>query len=113
MDGAQHIHLRHAGAGDGERRNISAGASALQIGNRITVSARDFPTNKGGLCRKGWTAAELLEAPDRLTTPLMRDHKGDELHRVSWDEALERIASEMRSISERYGRDAVAVFGGG
>ncbi len=85
----------------------------VRNGNRITVSARDFPTNKGGLCRKGWTAAELLEAPDRLTTPLMRDHKGDQLRKVSWDEALERIASEMQSISEIYGRDAVAVFGGG
>jgi assimilatory nitrate reductase catalytic subunit len=85
----------------------------VRNGNRITVSARDFPTNKGGLCRKGWTAAELLDAPDRLTTPLMRDHKGGELREVSWDEALERIASEMQSISEIYGRNAVAVFGGG
>src|SRR3954469_24180301 len=24
---------------------------------RLTVTARDYPTNKGGLCRKGWTAA--------------------------------------------------------
>ena len=28
---------------------------------RLTVTSRDFPTNKGGLCRKGWTAAELLD----------------------------------------------------
>src|SRR6266568_7634957 len=92
---------------------LQCGMTLVRNGNRITVSARDFPTNKGGLCRKGWTAAQLLEAPDRLTTPLMRDHKGDQLRKVSWDEALERIASEMQSISEIYGRDAVAVFGGG
>src|SRR5260370_4243585 len=92
---------------------LQCGMTLVRNGNRITVSARDFPTNKGGLCRKGWTAAELLEAPDRLTTPLMRDHKGGELREVSWDEALGRIASEMQSISEIYGRNAVAVFGGG
>jgi assimilatory nitrate reductase catalytic subunit len=46
---------------------------------RWSVEARDFPTNRGGLCRKGWTAAELLDAPDRLRTPLMRDRKGDAL----------------------------------
>jgi assimilatory nitrate reductase catalytic subunit len=52
---------------------------ALQCGMTLVlqdgawqVAARDFPTNKGGLCRKGWTAASLLTAPDRLTTPLAR-----------------------------------------
>ena len=26
----------------------------------MIVSGRDFPTNRGGLCKKGWTSAELL-----------------------------------------------------
>ena len=30
------------------------------------MTERDFPTNRGGLCQKGWTAAELLDSPDRL-----------------------------------------------
>src|SRR2546423_5493417 len=38
---------------------------------RVEVAPRDFPTNRGGLCQKGWTAAELLDHPDRLTTPLI------------------------------------------
>ncbi len=25
-----------------------------------TIAPRDFPTNRGGLCQKGWTAGELL-----------------------------------------------------
>ena len=33
----------------------------------------DFPTNRGGLCSKGWTAADLLDHPERLLTPLVRD----------------------------------------
>ncbi len=78
-----------------------------------TVNARDFPTNKGGLCRKGWTSAELLSAPDRLTTPLVRDGKGEPLRPATWDEALDRVADGFRRIAARSGRDAVAVFGGG
>ena len=37
----------------------------------------DFPTNRGGLCAKGWTAAELLDHRDRLLTPLVRAIDGD------------------------------------
>src|SRR5215211_7871249 len=78
-----------------------------------TVAPRDFPTNRGRLCQKGWTAANLLAHPERLTTPLMRDRKGDDLRPVSWEVALERIAREIRAAQERYDRDAVGIFGGG
>ncbi|MCT2279256.1 molybdopterin oxidoreductase family protein [Micromonospora chalcea] len=79
----------------------------------VEVSARDFPTNRGGLCQKGWTAADLLDHPDRLTTPLLRDRPGDELRPATWDEALDRIATGVRDVQHRHGPDAVAVFGGG
>src|SRR5690606_25757755 len=42
----------------------------------VRVEGREFPTNRGGLCRKGWTAAELLDRPDRLGTPLLRTEDG-------------------------------------
>ncbi|MDQ4490379.1 molybdopterin oxidoreductase family protein [Sinomonas sp. ASV486] len=76
------------------------------------VAGREFPTNRGGLCRKGWTAAELLGHPERLTEPLLRSDDG-ELRPVSWDVALTRIAAEVRTAQDRYGKDAVGVFGGG
>ena len=82
-------------------------------GGQWVVSARDFPTNKGGLCRKGWTAATLLHAPDRLTTPLIRDAKGGRLRPAGWDEALERVTGDIRAIQSARGKDAIAVFGGG
>ncbi len=78
-----------------------------------SVGARDFPTNKGGLCRKGWTAASLLTHPDRLTTPLMRADKSSPLRPVSWDAALDRAASEITRLQDRHGRDTIAMFGGG
>ena len=38
----------------------------------VQVTGRDFPTNRGGLCQKGWTAPQVLTAADRLTVPLVR-----------------------------------------
>lgn len=70
------------------------------------------PRGQGGLCRKGWTAAEVLTVPDRLTTPLIRDAAGD-LVETSWDAALDFVAERIRALQAAHGRDAVAVFGGG
>jgi assimilatory nitrate reductase catalytic subunit len=79
-----------------------------------TVAPRpDFPTNRGGLCRKGWTSAELLLHPERLTTPLLRDRKDAPLRPATWDEAMTRIVREIQRAQEQGGRDAVALFGGG
>src|SRR6476659_4068749 len=55
----------------------------------VEVAGRDFPTNRGGLCQKGWTSAELLRAGDRLTHPWVRRADGL-LHPATWDEALGR-----------------------
>lgn len=78
----------------------------------LRVEGRDFPTNRGGLCRKGWTSAELLRAPDRLTAPLIRGDDG-RLHEAGWEEVLDHLADRLRAIATEHGPDAVAVFGGG
>ena len=78
----------------------------------VELQGRDFPTNRGGLCQKGWTAASVLTAPDRLTTPLVRNAAGD-LVPDSWERALDLVADRLRAIRRTHGADAVAVFGGG
>ena len=78
----------------------------------LEIQGRDFPTNRGGLCKKGWTAAEVLVAPDRLRTPLVRGADG-ELRPASWEEALDLIAGTLAALRAQHGADAVAVFGGG
>ncbi|MFI9011261.1 molybdopterin oxidoreductase family protein [Actinosynnema sp. NPDC053489] len=75
------------------------------------VSPREFPTNRGGLCQKGWTSAELLTSPARLTTPLLR--RGGELTPASWDEALDFVAARLADLRAAHGPDSVGVFGGG
>ena len=82
-------------------------------GGRLAAAPRDFPTSRGGLCRKGWSAAEPLFAADRPTSPLVRDRRGGPLRPASWDEALDRVAGAFRGIARESGADAVGVFGGG
>ena len=96
---------------------------ALQCGMSLTrpradvtaapeVQPRDFPTNRGGLCQKGWTSAAVLGASDRLVTPLVRGASG-ELEPASWDTALDLVASRLAALAAEHGPEAVAVFGGG
>jgi len=81
-------------------------------GRGVQVEGRDFPTNRGGLCQKGWTSGAVLTAADRLTAPLMRSDDG-ELHPVTWEVALDHVAARLAEIRAESGADAVAVFGGG
>lgn len=78
----------------------------------LEVTARDFPTNRGGMCQKGWTSAEVLRASDRITEPMIRDPEGG-FRRAHWDEALDLVSSRLSQIQQRHGKDKVAVFGGG
>jgi assimilatory nitrate reductase catalytic subunit len=95
---------------------------SLQCGVHLTSRAdgvldlegrEDFPVNRGGLCMKGATAAELIHHPDRLTTPLARARRSRPLEPVTWDEALDRITTAIQTAQAEHGRDAVGCFGGG
>lgn len=78
----------------------------------LDVAGRDFPTNRGGLCRKGWTSPSLLNHAGRITEPLLKGADG--VHRpIGWDQALDLAAAAVKDARARYGADAVGVFGGG
>jgi assimilatory nitrate reductase catalytic subunit len=84
------------------------GRTALEV-----LPWAEFPVNEGGLCRKGWTAADLRGHRERLTTPLIKDRTTGELRAAGWDEALDLIASKIQTLQTSYGADTVAIFGGG
>ncbi|MFX1818198.1 molybdopterin oxidoreductase family protein [Pseudarthrobacter sp. CC4] len=78
----------------------------------LTVQGRDFPTNRGGLCRKGWTSPSLLNHAGRITEPLLKGPDG--VHRpISWEQALDLAVAAVKDARARHGADAVGVFGGG
>ncbi|WP_050758487.1 molybdopterin-dependent oxidoreductase [Xylanimonas cellulosilytica] len=82
------------------------------VAPEVSVAGREFPTNRGGLCQKGWTSASVLRAADRLTVPLVRGRSG-EMEPTTWDAALDLVASRLARIAAESGPQAVAVFGGG
>jgi assimilatory nitrate reductase catalytic subunit len=96
---------------------------ALQCGmtltaeiGRVKIEPRDFPVNRGGMCAKGFTAADLLDHPERLLTPLVRKEPGNRtspLREASWAEALDQIIGAVHRAQHAYGRDSVGAFGGG
>ena len=46
----------------------------------------------------------------RLTTPLVRDHRGGVLRPATWDEALDRAARGFRSAVETRGPQTFGLF---
>ncbi|MFJ6415656.1 molybdopterin oxidoreductase family protein [Paeniglutamicibacter sp. NPDC091659] len=78
----------------------------------VKLSGRNFETNGGALCRKGYSAARLLRHAERLDTPLLRRPDGG-FAPIGWDEALDLVAERAAGIRAEHGADAVAVFGAG
>jgi anaerobic selenocysteine-containing dehydrogenase len=63
----------------------------------------DNPDSRGFLCIRGQASREILDNPQRLLDPMVRDRRGDDAswRSVPWDEALDRIASTMRAAGPR------------
>ena len=70
----------------------------------------EFPFNRGMLCPKGVKRYLQANHPDRLLDPLLRTDGG--FRTATWDEALEFTARRLRETQQRYGQDAVAIYGG-
>jgi anaerobic selenocysteine-containing dehydrogenase len=74
--------------------------------------ATDYPVNEGLACPKGWEALTPLAAPDRATTPLLRD-RNDRLEPVDWDTAMQVFTLRFKAIIEQHGPASVAWIGTG
>ncbi|MHB8138986.1 MAG: molybdopterin-containing oxidoreductase family protein [Smithellaceae bacterium] len=81
--------------------------------NRI-VKVKGDKTNvksEGYVCRKGLNVAGHQHNADRLKYPLKK--VGDKFERISWDQAIEEIATKLKSIIDQYGPRSFAYMGGG
>jgi len=70
----------------------------------------EFPFNRGMLCPKGVKRYMQSTHPDRLLDPLLRTEQG--FRKATWDEAFDFTVRRIQEIQKRYGKDAVAVYGG-
>ena len=69
----------------------------------------DAPVNEGRVCIKGGAATQVVGHEDRLTDPLIKED--GEFREATWEEAYDRIVSEMERIREEHGPDGMGFFG--
>ena len=70
----------------------------------------DFPYNKGMICPKGVKRYLQGSHPDRLLHPVLREGGG--FREISYEEALDTAVRRLTAIRDKYGPDAIAIYGG-
>jgi formate dehydrogenase alpha subunit len=75
----------------------------------INPSGLRGSVNTATLCVRGHFAHDFLNSRERLTQPLIRTN-GD-LTPVSWDEALDHVASRLLDIKKENGPQSIGFFG--
>ena len=82
-------------------------------GRFVRVAGMDeSPNNRGALCAKAHAAPQWVHSKDRLTRPLARIGKKGEgrFERISWDEAISRIAETLLRQKAAYGPQSLAIL---
>lgn len=93
----------YCGVGCGVVMEVEAGKIKKVSGDKR------HPTNFGRLCTKGATCAEPISSPGRVTKPyIARPDGSDEV--LSMDQAIARVARDLRAIIDADGPDAVALY---
>ena len=86
--------------------SVSCGVLVYSVGDKSkNVKGRvihiegdpDDPVNRGSLCPKGAGLMDMVNSPTRLKFPEVREPGSNEWKRISWDDALERIARHMKA----------------
>ncbi|WP_405561461.1 bifunctional nitrate reductase/sulfite reductase flavoprotein subunit alpha [Streptomyces canus] len=99
----------YCGVGCGLVLDIGTGPD----GRRTVLKAsgdKEHPANFGKLCTKGATTADLLAAPGRLATALVRPERGEEPVPESVGAAITETARRLREIIDEHGPDAVSLY---
>ncbi len=71
------------------------------------VPDKNGKANHGHSCVKGRFAWGYATHPDRKTRPMIRKRIDEPWREVSWDEAINYAASELKRIMKKYGRGSV------
>jgi len=71
------------------------------------VPHKDGKANHGHSCVKGRFAFGYATHKDRITKPMIRASIKDAWKEVSWEEAINHAASELKRIQAKYGKDSI------
>jgi len=61
----------------------------------------DHPVNRGTLCPKGAGLLDMIQSPNRVKYPEVREPGSKEWKRISWDQAYTRIAKRMKEDRDK------------
>jgi len=84
----------------------------LEVKDNQLVRARpgaESPVNHSTLCVRGCYGYDFVHSPERLSSPLVK--VDGNLQAVSWEQALHRVATELKRIKEEHGPDSLAILG--
>lgn len=99
----------YCGVGCGIEVHTRPGPHGPVIAN--VVGDRLHPTNRGRLCTKGATHAELMGTADgRATRALTRRSRDEGFVPTSVDDAAAAVGARLRQILDRHGPDAIALY---
>lgn len=85
-----------------------------QDGEAVTTrGVGDADVNRGKLCIKGLTEAQIFSAAGRGSQPLLRNKVFEPWQQADWDTALDRTADEFKRIQAQYGRDSIGIISTG
>lgn len=99
--------------------NYCSVGCSIEIGldeNQKIVTSRGHAgadVNRGKLCIKGLLEHDLFTSPGRGTEPLIRNKHYEPFEKTTWDNAMDVTAEKIKSIQEKYGKDAFAVVSTG
>ncbi len=70
------------------------------------------PANGPRVCARGNSGVQLVYDPDRIKYPLKRTGERGEgkWARISWDEALDEVAHNIKKVWKEHGKDSLAYF---
>ena len=99
----------YCGVGCGMVLEIGTGPDGRRVVTRSSGD-KEHPANFGRLCTKGVTTADLLSAPGRLGTALIRGERGDDPAPIGLDAAVDEAARRFRAIIDEHGPDSFALY---
>lgn len=74
------------------------------------VGDKRNPFSEGHVCPKAMALKDLYEDPERIRSPIEKTADGKGWQPVSWDYALDKVASSLFAVQQKHGIESVATY---
>ena len=89
----------------------NCGILVTDDGKKLRITGNPLhPVSNGFICPRGMNYEEVHYAPNRLRFPLLK--KGSGWIKISYEEALEILASNLQNCKKKYGAESIVIYQG-